>query len=66
MYKITNIKQNKERTLSKGKLYDVVIIRSLAIIMVVAFHSYGMMYAESHFPKSNTMYYDLYYNINQI
>ena len=32
------------------KLYDVVVLRSLAIIMVVAFHAYGMMYW-GHFPN---------------
>lgn len=49
----------------KGKLYDVVLIRSFAIVLVVAFHAYGMMYA-NHFPKVCNMYHDMYYNINQL
>lgn len=51
---------------SKNKLQDVVIIRSFAIIFVVAFHAYGMMYASGHFPETQKMYHDLYYNINQL
>ena len=51
---------------TKGKLYDVVLIRSLAIILVVAFHAYGMMYAPSHFPNVKTIYHDLYYNVNDL
>ncbi|WP_455587188.1 acyltransferase family protein [Bacteroides sp.] len=51
---------------SKGKLQDVVILRSFAIIFVVAFHAYGMMYASSHFPETQTIYHKLYYNINQL
>ena len=50
---------------TKEKLYDVVIIRSFAIIMVVAFHAYGMMYAD-HFPETKDIYYHLYYNVNQL
>lgn len=46
------------------RLNDVVIIRSLAIIMVVAFHAYYMMMVEGHFPKSAQMYHDMYFNIN--
>ena len=46
------------------KLYDVVIIRSFAIIMVVFFHAYGMMYW-GHFPNSQDVYEGLYYGINQ-
>ena len=46
------------------KLYDVVVLRSLAIIMVVAFHAYGMMYW-GHFPNMTNEYKEIYYNINQ-
>ena len=46
------------------KLYDVVVLRSLAIIMVVAFHAYGMMYW-GHFPDMTDEYKEIYYNINQ-
>jgi len=41
-----------------------VIIRSFAIILVVAFHAYYMMMVEGHFPASKEMYRSLYYNIN--
>lgn len=50
---------------TKGKLYDVVIIRSFAIIIVVAFHAYGMMYAEAHFPTLKNIYSQLYFVWNQ-
>ena len=46
------------------KLYDVVIIRSLAIVMVVAYHAYGMMYW-GNFPSMTRHYTDMYYGINQ-
>lgn len=46
------------------KLYDVVLIRSFAIILVVAFHAYYMMMVPAHFPKSMETYHNLYYNIN--
>lgn len=48
----------------KGRLNDVVIIRSLAIVMVVAFHAYYMMMVEGHFPASAQMYRDMYFNLN--
>lgn len=46
------------------KLYDVVLIRSFAIILVVAFHAYYMMMVPAHFPRSMETYHNLYYNIN--
>ena len=46
------------------KLYDVVVIRSLATVMVVAFHAYGMMYW-GKFPDMTEKYNDLYFGINQ-
>lgn len=46
------------------KLYDVVIIRSLAIVMVVAYHAYGLMYW-GYFPDMTQRYTELYYGINQ-
>lgn len=46
------------------KLYDVVVLRSLATVMVVAFHAYGMMYWDN-FPDTTKEYKDLYYGINQ-
>lgn len=48
----------------QNKLYDVIIIRALAIVLVVAFHSYGMMYW-NHFPAMTERYTDLYYVVNQ-
>ncbi len=49
---------------NKERLNDVVIIRSLAIVMVVAFHAYYMMIVPGHFPESAQMYHDMYFNIN--
>lgn len=46
------------------KLYDVVVIRSIAIVMVVAFHAYGMTYWDEHFPDMAEKYKNLYYVIN--
>lgn len=46
------------------KLYDVVVLRSLATVMVVAFHAYGMMYWDN-FPNMTETYKNLYYAINQ-
>lgn len=34
----------------KEKLQSIAIIRAFSITLVVAFHAYGMMYA-NHFPK---------------
>ena len=48
------------------RLYDVVLIRSFAIILVVAFHAYYMMMVPAHFPNSMDVYRDLYYNINSL
>lgn len=62
---MNNGTKNKDIPTS-GKLYDVVIIRSFAIILVVAFHAYGMMHAEAHFPCVKTIYYDYYYNVNDL
>lgn len=48
----------------ESKLQDVVVIRTFAIIIVVAFHAYGMMYA-NHFPQSEETYRKIYYTVNQ-
>ncbi len=56
--------RNREVGLFMKKLYDVVVLRSLAIVMVVAFHAYGMMYW-GHFPDLTEKYKDLYYSTNQ-
>ena len=49
----------------KERLYDIIIIRCVAIIMVVAFHAYGMMYAATHFPALKEVYYRMYFILNQ-
>lgn len=48
------------------KLYDVVLIRSFAIILVVAFHAYSMMMVPAHFPDSIEKYRHAYYFTNDI
>ncbi len=58
--------ENKLYFSKTDRLNDVVIIRSLAIIMVVAFHAYYMMFVPAHFPKTMGMYHDMYYTINCI
>ena len=56
---------DKQKFFSKsGRLNDVVIIRSLAIVMVVAFHAYYMMMTPGHLPKSADMYHEMYYNLH--
>lgn len=47
---------------NKERLQDVVLIRTLAIIVVVAFHAYYMMMTEGHFPESAQLYRDMYQN----
>lgn len=57
----------EKRYFSKGeRLNDVVVIRSLAIVMVVAFHAYDMLFAEAHFPDVNQMYRGMYYTVNNV
>lgn len=51
---------------SSNKLYDVAFIRSVAVILVVFFHAYCMMYTSAHFPNSYQSYRDIYYNLNSI
>lgn len=59
--------KNEKHYFSKtNRLNDVVIIRSLAIVMVVAFHAYYMMMVPGHFPKSAQMYHDMYFNLNAL
>lgn len=47
------------------KLYDVVVIRSLAILLVVAFHAYGLMMTDAIFQNAQ-VYRDMYSNLNNI
>lgn len=66
-YKSEEIYHMEKQYFSKNnRLNDVVIIRSLAIVMVVAFHAYYMMLVPAHFPDSQAMYHDMYYTINCI
>lgn len=46
------------------KLYDVVILRSFAIVMVVAYHAYGLVYW-GLFPEMTERFKDLYYDVNE-
>lgn len=46
------------------KLYDVVVLRSFAIVMVVAYHAYGLMYW-GFVPKMTERFKDLYYVVNE-
>lgn len=48
----------------KEKLQSIAIIRAFSITLVVAFHAYGMMYA-NHFPKLKEIYHSTYFTINQ-
>ncbi len=50
---------------SHQNLEWVNVIRVMSIIIVVAFHCYGMMYADVHFPESKEMYKKLYWVSNQ-
>lgn len=45
--------------------YDIAILRLLAIIIVVFFHAYGMMYADHFSPETKAIYHSAYYNFNQ-
>ena len=49
----------------KKRLDDISILRVLCILVVVFFHCYGMMYAESHFPETASVYEHLYFIPNQ-
>ena len=41
------------------------MMRLMAIIIIVFFHSFQMMYGSSHFPNSYMIYENLYYTFNQ-
>lgn len=49
----------------KEHLDNISILRVFCILVVVFFHCYGMMYAESHFPNTVSIYHNLYYFPNQ-
>ena len=51
---------------SQNKLHDVAFIRAIAVVLVVFFHAYGMMYAPAHFPSLSKLYKEIYYNTNSI
>lgn len=44
---------------------DIAVLRSLSVIAVVFFHTYGMMYAKDHFPDTQLVYHSIYYFVNQ-
>ena len=45
---------------------DIAMLRLMAIVIVVAFHAYGMCYVESHIPQPTTeVYRNLYEHFNQ-
>lgn len=46
------------------KLYDVVVLRSFAIVMVVAYHAYGLVYWGLS-PEMTERFKDLYYDVNE-
>ena len=48
----------------KERLQSIAMIRAFSITFVVAFHAYGMMYA-NHFPNLKEIYDSTYYAINQ-
>ena len=41
------------------------VLRTIAMIVVVFFHTYGYMYAQAHFPQSVENYHQLYFIPNQ-
>ncbi|MFI3297233.1 MAG: acyltransferase [bacterium] len=42
------------------KLNDVVVLRAIATIEVVAFHAYGFLGHKAHFPTMNDIYHNMY------
>lgn len=50
---------------SVKRLDDISILRVLCILVVVFFHCYGMMYADTHFPNTVSIYESLYFIPNQ-
>lgn len=46
------------------RLHYIAVLRVIATLVVVAFHTYGYMYAD-HFPGSKENYHALYYIVNQ-
>lgn len=49
----------------KKRLDTISILRVFCILVVVFFHCYGMMFAESHFPETVSLYEQLYFIPNQ-
>lgn len=47
-----------------SRLQYIAVLRAMAMLVVVAFHTYGYMYA-SHFPQSREGYNAIYYTANQ-
>ena len=57
---LSKMVQQKEAIKGRSKLFDIMIMRAVATIMVVAFHVYGVMYA-NHFPAMREKYYAVVY-----
>lgn len=54
----------QQETRVNERLLDISLLRVISIVAVVAFHVYGMMYAD-HFPKSKDLYHQIYWAWNQ-
>ncbi|OUN58392.1 acyltransferase family protein [Alistipes sp. An66] len=54
----------QQETRVNERLLDISLLRVISIVAVVAFHVYGMMYAD-HFPKSKDLYHQIYWTWNQ-
>mgnify|MGYP002568248289 CR=1 FL=1 len=54
----------QQETRVNERLLDISLLRVISIVAVVAFHVYGMMYA-NHFPESKDLYHEIYYTWNQ-
>lgn len=54
----------QQETRVNERLLDISLLRVISIVAVVAFHVYGMMYAD-HFPKSKDLYRQIYWTWNQ-
>lgn len=54
----------QQETRVNERLLDISLLRVISIVAVVAFHVYGMMYA-NHFPESKDLYRQIYWTWNQ-
>lgn len=51
--------------MNNKRLDNISILRTFCILVVVFFHCYGMMYADTHFPNTVSIYESLYFIPNQ-